>query len=164
MGSLGGEDARRVTAPAPPEMSVPPDATVPPEMSVCPDGPGRRAAGRAGTGDDLAVYLCAIAPHLLVYLDAERDISADALRHVQCYAVALLEDLVLPEHVDEDWPDFFHLTVAFVLAHGSRRLGRLARQSAIFEGSGDDPLTDADRAFLATFLAELHVSLARREP
>ncbi len=113
--------------------------------------------------DDLAAYLDSIDAHLLEYLDAERDISTDAACRVQCYAVALLEDLVLPEHVHEDWPDFYHLVVAFVLAHGSRRLGHLARQSAIFEGGGDDPLTDADRVFLATLLAEIHVSLARRE-
>ena len=121
-------------------------------------------ARQAGMSDDLAAYLDSIDAHLLDYLDAERDISTDAARRVQCYTVALVEGLVLPEHVHEDWPDFFHLVVAFVLAHGSARLGHLARQSAIFEGGADDPLTEADRVFLVTLLAEVHASLARREP
>ncbi len=113
--------------------------------------------------DDLADYLDSIDARLVDYLDADLDISVDAVRHVQCYAVALIQDLVLPEHVHEDWPDFYPLVDAFVLAYGSRRLGHLVRESALFEGGGDDPLTSADRVFLVTLLAELHEVLARRE-
>ena len=100
---------------------------------------------------------------LAAYLDSHRDISADAVRHVRCYAVALIQTLVVPEHVHEDWPDFFPLVIALVLAHGSPRLRELAAQSALFEGGGDDPLTDGDRAFLVTLLAELYELLSRRE-
>lgn len=113
--------------------------------------------------DDLAAYLDSIDAHLVEYLDPDRDISIGAVRHVQCYVVALIQGLVVPEHVHEDWPDFFPLVVAFVLAYGSARLGRLGRQSAIFEGGGDEPLTDADRVFLVTFLAETHELLSRKE-
>ena len=112
--------------------------------------------------DDLANYLDSIDAHLVGYLDEDRHISADAIRHVQCYAVALIQGLVVPEHVHEDWPDFFPLVTAFVLAYGSPRLGHLGRRSAIFEGAGDDPLTDPDRAFLVTLLAELHALLSGR--
>ena len=112
--------------------------------------------------DDLAAYLDSVDAHLVRYLDAQRDISTAAVRHMQRYAVALMESLVVPEHVHEDWPDFFPLVSAFVLAYGSARLGHLARKSAIFEGGGDDPLTDADRVFLAAFLAEIHELLLRK--
>ncbi|MDA8316650.1 MAG: hypothetical protein M0010_16005 [Actinomycetota bacterium] len=113
--------------------------------------------------DDLANYLGAIDSHLVAHLDARGEISDEATRHVQCYAVAMIEGLVVPEIVHEDWPDFFPLVVALVLAYGSARLGHLARQSAIFEGGGDDPLTDGDRSFLVTLLAELRDLGARRE-
>lgn len=113
--------------------------------------------------DDLAAYLGSIDSHLVGYLDSHRNISAGAVRHVQCYAVALIQALIVPEHVHEDWPDFFPLVVALVLAYGSPRLGHLARQSALFEGGGDDPLTDDDRVFLVTLLAELHELLNRRQ-
>lgn len=112
--------------------------------------------------DNLAAYLDSIDSHLVGYLDPDHDISTDTLRHVQCYAVALIEGLVVPEHVHEDWPEFFPLVVAFVLAYGSPGLGRLARRSTIFEGGGDDPLTDGDCVFLVMFLAESHDLLSRR--
>jgi hypothetical protein len=113
--------------------------------------------------DDLADYLDSIDAHLVGYLDEDRNISKDAVRHVQCYVVALLQGLLVPEHVHEDWPDFFPLVTAFVLAYGTPGLGHLARSSAIFEGDGDDPLTEQDRAFLVTLLAELQDPLSGRE-
>lgn len=113
--------------------------------------------------EDLAAYLDSIDGRLVRYLDGHRDISSDALRHVQSYVVALIQGLVVPEHVHEDWPDFFHLVDAFVLAYGSPRLGHLTRLSSLFEGGGDDPLTDGDRVFLVTLLAELHELLSRRD-
>lgn len=113
--------------------------------------------------DELAAYLDSIDAHLVAYLDEDRDISSEAVRHVQCYGVALVQGLVVPEHVHEDWPDFFPLVVAFVLAYGSPRLGHLARRSTIFEGGGDEPLTDGDRIFLVSMLAEVHDLLSRRE-
>ncbi|HTX64046.1 MAG TPA: hypothetical protein VMD28_10420 [Acidimicrobiales bacterium] len=113
--------------------------------------------------DDLAAYLDSIDSHLVGYLDTHRNISADAVRHVQCYAVALIQALVVPEQVHEDWPDFFPLVAGLVLAYGSTRLEHLARQSSLFEGGDDDPLTDGDRVFLVTLLAELHELLSRRQ-
>jgi hypothetical protein len=113
--------------------------------------------------DDLADYLDSIDAHLVGYLDEDRNISVGAVRHVQCYVVVLLQGLLVPEHVHEDWPDFFPLVTAFVLAYGSPRLGHLARRAAIFEGDGDEPLTDYDRVFLARLLAELQGLLSRRE-
>jgi hypothetical protein len=118
--------------------------------------------GGSSVSEDLAAYLDSIDARLVHYLDTDRDISSDAIRHVQCYAVALLQGLVLPEHVHEDWPDFYPLADAFVLAYGSRRLGQLLRLSSLYEGGDDDPLTEDDRVFLVTLLAEMHELLARR--
>ncbi len=112
--------------------------------------------------DDLADYLDAIDSHLVGYLDRDRQISTAAVLHVQCYGVALVQGLVVPEHVHEDWPDFFPLVTAFALAYGSPRLGRLGRRSAIFEGGGDEPLTEPDRAFLVTLLVEIQNLLRLR--
>jgi hypothetical protein len=112
--------------------------------------------------DDLADFLDAIDPHLVEYLDATKDISCEAVRHVQCYAVAMLQGLIVPEHVHEDWPDFYPLVDAFVMAHGSRRLACLSWESCLFEGGGDDPITESDRGFLLALLAEIHAFLTVR--
>jgi hypothetical protein len=112
--------------------------------------------------DDLADFLDAIDSHLVEYLDATKDISCDAVRRVQCYAVAMVQGLIVPEHVHEDWPDFYPLVDAFVMVHGSRRLARLSWESCLFEGGGDDPITESDRVFLVTLLAEVQAFLAAR--
>ena len=114
--------------------------------------------------DDLAAYLGSIDGRLVRYLDEARDIASGAILHVRCYAVAIVQGLVVPEHVHEDWGDFFPLVVAFVLAYGSPRLGHLARRSTIFEGGGEEPLTDGDRIFLVSMLAEIDDLLSRRQP
>jgi hypothetical protein len=113
-------------------------------------------------GDELAAYLCSIDGRLVRYLEDGADLSSTALRHVRCYGVALVQGLVVPEHVHEDWADFFPLVVAFVLAYGSAELGHLARRATIFEGGGEEPLTDGDRIFLVSLLAELDRLLAQR--
>jgi hypothetical protein len=112
--------------------------------------------------DDLTAFLGSVDARLVDYLDSSGDLSTDAIRRMQCYGVALLQDLVLPEHVHEDWPDFFPLVVAFVLAHGSASLGHLARRAAIFEGGGDDPLADGDRLFVMSLIEETRAHLTQR--
>ncbi|MGH8987205.1 MAG: hypothetical protein ACRDXC_01220 [Acidimicrobiales bacterium] len=123
---------------------------------------GGRGAG-FGVNDDPAAYLDLVDPALVTYLDERGEISPAAVRHVQCYALALVQGLVVPEQVHEDCPHFFPLVIAFVLAYGSSRLDGLARDTAIFEGGGDDPLTQPDRVFLVTLLGEFHEVLSRTE-
>jgi len=96
-------------------------------------------------------------------LDEDRNISDDVIGHVERYAVALIQSLIVPEHVAEDWPDFFSLVEAFVLACGSPRLGYLARRSFLFVTGGGDPLTDGDREFLVALVDEMHERLSPRE-
>ena len=90
-----------------------------------------------------------------------RDEDLDRLQH---YARALLHGAVLPEDVDEDWPKFFQLVEVFVQVCGSARLRQLRAQASLFEGWGEEPLTDDDRAFLVRLLHEVHDALHARDP
>jgi hypothetical protein len=111
---------------------------------------------------DLAHYLGSIDPRLVSYLDEDGTLSVDTIRKVHRYAVVLLQEHVVPEHVHEDWPDFFLLAAAIVYASGSQRLGLLAQKSSIFKGWGDDPLTERDRAFLVALLNASYERLGSR--
>jgi hypothetical protein len=115
--------------------------------------------------DDLAAYLDSIHERLLVYLDAHQDLSVETVSHLYRYAVALLQGLIDPDHVREDWEDFFCLADAFVLAYGSTRLGLLNRRAALlFPGSESEPasLSDADRVLLVALVRELGEQVSAR--
>ena len=90
--------------------------------------------------------------------------TGEDLDRLQHYASALLGGAVLPEDVDEDWPKFFRLVEAFVQVCASARLRRLRAQASLFEGWGDEPLTDGDRAFLLRLLHEVHDDPGARDP
>ena len=97
---------------------------------------------------------------------AQRTVSAtiENLGRLQRYARALLDGVALPEEVDEDWPTFFRLAGAFAKACGSPRLQHLRDEASLFEGWGEEPLTDDDRAFLVRLLHEVHDALHARDP
>ncbi len=80
--------------------------------------------------------------------------SDDALRLVQRYARSLLDGVMLPERVDEESPEFFRLVDAFVDWKGSPRLEHLRESASLFEGWGEDTLTEEDRFFLVRLLNE----------
>lgn len=108
--------------------------------------------------DDLAAYLGSIDRRLLSYLDGDRQLSDAAARHLQRYAVALLQGLISAEHVAEDWGDFFDLADGFVIAHGSARLEQLSCRAMLldtYERSPSRPLDTLDRLFLAALVCEL---------
>ena len=113
-------------------------------------------------GDHLTTYLDAIAARLDADDDADPDRSDDQLRRLRGVVRTLLGGGSNPERVHEEWPGFFHLVGAFVLAYGSPRLCHLQQRSSLFEGWGDDPLTDYDRAFLETLLHEVDDVLRTR--
>ncbi len=96
-------------------------------------------------------------------LDERGNLSTESVRHVLCYAVALVQRLIVPAHVREDWPDFFCTVDAFVTAYGSPRLRRLAQESRPFENDGGGPLTDGERAFLVTLVADIYDLLPEKE-
>jgi hypothetical protein len=108
--------------------------------------------------DDLAAYLDSLGSNLLGALDAEGDLAVGTAEHLYRYAVALLQGLILPEHVAEEWADFFCLADAFVLAYGSRRLGHLTRKATLLsigKGGAPLPLTGPDRSALVDLVREL---------
>ena len=82
--------------------------------------------------------------------------TGEDLDRLQHYASALLHCAALPEDVDEDWPEFFRLVEAFVRVCGSARLRQLRAKASLFEGWGEERLTNDDRAFLVRLLHEVH--------
>lgn len=116
--------------------------------------------------DDLAAYLDSIDSDLLRYLDANADLSLGAVEHLYRYGVALLQGLIEPAHVLEDWEDFFDLADAFILAYGSKRLDMLNRRCALLETGGEQeplPLEAADRMFLVELVRELGDFVSARQ-
>jgi len=87
--------------------------------------------------------------------DPHARLPKDELRHLARCATALLDGVALPEQVHENWPVFFRLAASFADMHGSAQLGHLRDQATLFEGWGDDPLTDDDRTFLVRLLNEV---------
>lgn len=117
--------------------------------------------------DDLAAYLDSINGQLLGYLDERKELSLATLAHLHRYAVALLQALLVPAHLAEDWRDFFELAEAFVLAYGSKRLDLLNRRSRLLDARatpGSEPVAGTDRLFLMHFVDELgrHLSQTQR--
>jgi hypothetical protein len=112
--------------------------------------------------DHLTTYLEAIAASLDADEETDPDRSDDQLRSVARVVHTLLDGDSDPEGVHEEWPGFFRLVGAFVLAYGSPRLCHLQQRSSLFEGWGDDPLTDYDPAFLETLLREVDAALRER--
>lgn len=124
---------------------------------------GRPGLVERAVSADLAAYLASIDEGLLGYLDAQKELAAATLAHVQRYAVALAERLLTPADVAEDWQDFFELAEAFVLAYGSPHLDHLYRRVALLDApsvTGRQPAEGSDRLFLA-WLAE---EIGRRLP
>ena len=86
--------------------------------------------------------------------DKGQGLSVDDLAAVMRDAKALLGEVALPEDVDENHPEFFRLVDAFVATAGSARLKHLRAQASLFEGWGEDPLTEDDRVFLVRLVNE----------
>ena len=112
--------------------------------------------------DHLTTYLEAIAARLDADEETDPDRSDDQFRRLRGVVRTLLGGGSNPEGVHEEWPGFFRLVGAFVLAYGSPRLCHLQQRSSLFEGWGDEPLTDYDRAFLETLLHEVDAALSER--
>ena len=62
--------------------------------------------------DFLVTYLDSIDERLLEYLDDDDDLKLDVVQRLRFYTSALLTGSVTPDHVVEDWPDWFQLAPA----------------------------------------------------
>jgi hypothetical protein len=74
--------------------------------------------------DFLVVYLDSIDERLLEYLDDDDELRLDAVQRLRFYTTALLEGSITPDHVMEDWPDWYQLVPAFVAAYGTDVMDR----------------------------------------
>jgi hypothetical protein len=101
--------------------------------------------------DFLVTYLDSIDEQLLEYLDEDEELKLDAVLRLRFYTSALLEGSISPDHVMEDWPDWYQLTPAFVATYGTEELQELEGAAVLLEAieeQDDVSLTKADRAYL----------------
>ena len=70
--------------------------------------------------DFLFTYLDSIDEQLLEYLDEDEELKLDAVKRLRFYTSALLEGSISPDHVLEDWPDWYHLVPALVATYSPK--------------------------------------------
>jgi hypothetical protein len=95
--------------------------------------------------------LGSIDERLLEYLDKDDELKLDAVKRLSFYTTALLDGSITPDHVMEDWPDWYQLVPAFVATYGSEELQELEVAAVLLEAieeQDDVSLTDADLAYL----------------
>jgi hypothetical protein len=110
--------------------------------------------------DFLVTYLDSIDERLLEYLDDDDELKLDVVQRLRFYTSALLDGSITPDHVVEDWPDWFQLVPAFVAAYGSEELKQAEVASEFLEAveeHDDVALTEADLAYLKALEAWLDV-------
>jgi hypothetical protein len=73
--------------------------------------------------DALAAYLGTIDKRLLFYLNEDDEMMFDTVERLRLYTSALLTDSMTPAALNEEWPDWYALTTAFVFAYGTEQLG-----------------------------------------
>ena len=101
--------------------------------------------------DFLVVYLDSIDERLLEYLDEDEELKLDAVQRLRFYTTALLDGSITPDHVTEDWPDWYQLVPAFVATYGSDELQELEGAAVLLEAIEEDEdvtLNEADRDYL----------------
>ena len=110
--------------------------------------------------DFLFTYLDSIDEQLLEYLDEDDELKIDAVQRLRFYTSALLDGSITPDHVLEDWPDWYQLVPAFVATYGSDELQKLEAAAVLLEAieeQDDVSLTEADRAYSRALEAWLDV-------
>ncbi len=62
--------------------------------------------------DFLVTYLDSIDERLLEHLDQDDELKLDAVQRIRFYTTALFDGSISPEHIDEDWQDWYVLVPA----------------------------------------------------
>ena len=104
--------------------------------------------------DFLVLYLDSIDERLLEYLDEDDELKLDAVKRLRFYTSALLEGSITPDHIVEDWPDWYQLVPTFVVTYGSEELQELEVAAELLEEieeQDDVSLTEADWVRAAGF-------------
>jgi hypothetical protein len=110
--------------------------------------------------DFLVSYLDAIDERLLEYLDDDDELKLDTVQRLRFYTSAVLDGSLSPDHVVEDWADWFQLVPAFVAAYGTDELKEAEAASVFLEAVEEHEnvsLDDAVRAYLKALEAWLDV-------
>ena len=99
----------------------------------------------------LVLYLDSIDEHLLDYLDQNDELRPEVVKRLRYYTTALLDGTITPAAVAEDWPDWFDLVPAFVVAYAPEAVAELG-EGPEFKDAEDfyQPLSEVDRAYLMT--------------
>jgi hypothetical protein len=108
--------------------------------------------------DFLATYLDTIDERLLDYLDDEENLSVDSVKRLQRYASGLLDGSITPLYIMEEWPDWYSLVPAFVIAYGTGELEELEQDADFLVDAkeGDDmALSRGDRVCLQALEVQL---------
>src|ERR1035441_3983680 len=95
------------------------------------------------------------------YLDEDDELKLDAVQRLSFYTTALLDGSITPDHVMEDWSDWYALVPAFVATYGTDELQELEGAAVLLEAieeQDDVSLTKADRAYLKALEAWLDMS------
>ena len=56
----------------------------------------------------------------LGYLDEDEELKIEAIQRLRFYTSALLGGSITPEHVEEDWPDWYQLVPALVATYSPK--------------------------------------------
>ncbi len=88
--------------------------------------------------DFLVVYLDTIDGRLLEYLDEDDELKLDAVQRLSFYTTALLDGSISPEHINEDWPDWYQLAPAFVATYGTEELQGLEGAAVFLRAIEED--------------------------
>ena len=93
------------------------------------------ASGDGPVNDFLFTYLDSIDEHLLEYLDEDDELKLGAVKRLRFYTTALLEGSITPDHVMEDWPDWYQLASAFMATYGTEELQELEGGAEFLDAS-----------------------------
>ena len=110
--------------------------------------------------DFLVSYLDAIDERLLEYLDDEGELKLEVVQRLRFYTSALLNGSLSPDHVVQDWADWFQLVPAFVAAYGTDELKEAEVASVFLETVEEHEhvsLNDAVRSYLKALESWLDV-------
>ncbi len=114
-----------------------------------------------GTVNDVLVnHLSTIDERLLFYLDEDDEMMFDTVERLRDYTSALLIDSITTTALNDEWPDWYYLAPAFVLAYGTDELRRLQDHAAFLRAvkeHDDVGLDEADRAYLRALELRLAV-------
>jgi len=102
----------------------------------------------------IVAFLTSIDERLLYYLDQDDELMFDTVDRLRDSTTALLAGAIAPAVLNGEWPDWFILAPAFVLAYGTEELKGL-QDAAGFLKEHDVGLDEADRAYLQALALRL---------